>query len=305
MAGIRTKEPWLGLYLPISDTSSYLKKAFRYSHVLKREVRILSFYIAWGNETDPDLSGIERVFNQGLIPMLTWEPWRLPQDPSISGFPEGQPDFSLDQILSGRYDEYIRRWAHELSKISSPILFRPMHEMNGNWYPWCGSVNGNDPGKYIETWRYLRSIFRGASSNCLDWVWCPYAHSVPEKPGNEIWQYYPGAGEVDVLAMDGYNWGSSRPWSTWQSFDEVFSKSYGVLNGIAPEKPMMIGEMGCAEKGGNKGKWMEEAFGLLKTEFNRIRGLIWFNMNKECDWRIESSFRSFRSFRQGLARWDC
>jgi len=111
MASNRDKEPWLGLYLPLRNTASYLKKTSKYSHVLKRDVQILSFYIAWGNETEPDLQGIELVLHQGLIPMLTWEPWWLPQDQSISCLPEDQPDFSLDEILKGRYDDYIRRWA--------------------------------------------------------------------------------------------------------------------------------------------------------------------------------------------------
>jgi len=303
MASNGDNKPWLGLYLPLQDTFSYLKKVSEYSHVLKRDVLILSFYIAWGNKTEPDLPGIEMVLQQGSIPMLTWEPWCLPQDQSISCLPEDQPDFSLNEILKGRYDDYIRRWAFALKKVSNPILFRPMHEMNGDWYPWCGSVNRNDPGKFIEAWNYLRSIFKEAGNDRLKWVWSPYVHSVPEKPGNEVWQYYPGSGEVDLLALDGYNWGGSQPWSTWQSFEEVFSLGYEVLNQLSLEKPMIIGEMGCAEKGGDKGKWMEEAFDLLKTKFNRIRGLIWFNMNKECDWRIESSIQSFRSFRRGLVKW--
>jgi beta-mannanase len=303
MASDGDKGPWFGFYLPLRDTSSYLKKVSKYSRIFKKNVRILSFYAAWGNETEPDLPGMEMVLHQGLIPMLTWEPWRLPQGQPISCLPGEQPDFSLDEILKGRYDDYIHQWAIALKTVSGPVLFRPMHEMNGDWYPWCGSVNGNDPGKYVEAWVYLRSFFKEARNDRLRWVWSPYVHSVPEKTGNEIWQYYPGEGEVDVLALDGYNWGGSQPWSLWKSFDEVFSEGYEVLNQIAPEKPMMIGEMGCAEEGGDKGKWMVEAFDLLKSKFNRISGLIWFNMDKECDWRIESSIHSFRSFRKGLRRW--
>ena len=303
MASNEGKEPWLGLYLPLRDTSSYLKKASQYSHLLGRNVRILSFYISWGTETEPDLPGIEMVLHQGFIPMLTWEPWCLPQEQPKGLSPAEQTDFSLDEILKGSYDDYIHQWAFALKTVSRPILFRPMHEMNGDWYHWCGNVNGNNPGKFIEAWNYLRSFFKEARNNRLRWVWSPYVHSVPEKPGNEIWRYYPGTGEVDFLALDGYNWGSSRPWSTWQSFDRVFSKGYDVLNQLAPEKPMMIGEMGCAEEGGDKGKWMDEAFEVLNAKFNRIGGLIWFNMNKECDWRIESSIQSFHSFRKGLTKW--
>ncbi len=303
MASNKDNEPRFGLYLPLRDASSCLKRAVRYSRVLKRNVRVLSFYIAWGNGTGPDLSGIEMVLEQGLTPMLTWEPWCLPKDP-INGLSSiEQPDYSLEEILKGRFDDYIRQWAFALKNVSGPVLFRPMHEMNGNWYPWCGTVNGNNPEKFIETWRHLRSIFREAESEKLIWVWCPYAHSVPEKPNNEIWQYYPGKKEVDFLALDGYNWGYSRHWSTWQSFEEIFKEGYQILNRLSPDKPMMIAEAGCAEEGGDKGKWMEEAFGVLKNKFPRIRALVWFNTRKECDWRIESSKKSLRSFQRGLASW--
>jgi beta-mannanase len=303
MASNEDNEPWFGLYLPLRDASSCLKRAARYSRVLKKNVRVLSFYIAWGNETGPDLPGIEMVLQQGLTPMLTWEPWCLPNEPLNGLSSIEQPDYSLEEILKGRYDDYIHQWAFALKKVSGPVLFRPMHEMNGNWYPWCGTVNGNDPGKFIETWRHLRSIFRQAESERLIWVWCPYAHSVLEKPGNEIWQYYPGEKELDFLALDGYNWGSSRSWSTWQSFEEIFKEGYQILDRLSPDKPMMIAEAGCAEEGGDKGKWMEEVFWGLKKKFPRIRALVWFNTKKECDWRIESSKKSLRSFQKGLANW--
>jgi beta-mannanase len=200
--------------------------------------------------------------------------------------------------LSGRYDDYIRSWALGLREISGPVFFRPMHEMNGNWYPWGGRVNGNRPEKYIEAWSYIRSFFKQVPSDRLVWVWSPYAHSVPDEPDNDIWGYYPGPEEVDWLALDGYNWGDTKKLSRWQSFKDIFGETYEMLIQIAPEKPMMIAEVGCAEEGGNKGEWIEEAFQGLGERFPKIKALVWFNIRKECDWRIESSRDSLSSFRK-------
>ena len=293
-------EPFMGLYLP-DDIHSATEGAFQYTQLLRERVRVLSFYVAWGSgRRDLDISGIRKVLRHGTIPMITWEPWQWPEEDAR---PEDQPDFSLSEILKGKYDDYIRGWARDLKQISGTIFFRPMHEMNGNWYPWCGKVNGNRPEEYIETWRYIRSIFREAQNCQLIWVWSPYAHSVPKESDNEVWRYYPGDKEVDWLALDGYNWGETRDGSTWQSFEEIFKEGYDTLTELDSEKPLMVGEMGCAEEGGNKGKWIEEAFQSLGQRFPRIRAFIWFNVNKECDWRIESSPRSIKAFKENIRAW--
>jgi len=177
-----------------------------------------------------------------------------------------------------------------------------MHEMNGNWYPWCEKVNGNEPGEYIQAWRYIRSIFRKVQCNRLIWVWCPYAHSVPDEPEKEMGLFYPGNTEVDWVGLDGYNWGTTREWSSWQSFRTIFEKGYDNLTMLAPGKSFMIAEVGCAEAGGNKANWINSAFEELDERFPRVKTLVWFNVDKECDWRIESSQRSLVSFKKCMRK---
>jgi beta-mannanase len=290
----------VGLYLP-DNIHSATEGAFQYTQLLGERVQILSFYVAWGSgRRNLDISGFQEVLRRGYIPMITWEPWQWPQEDAR---PEDQPDYSLSEILKGKYDDYIRSWARDLKQISGPIFFRPMHEMNGNWYPWCGGVSGNQPEEYIEAWCYIRSIFNEARNDQLMWVWSPYAHSVPSEPGNELRRYYPGTKEVDWLALDGYNWGNTQTWSNWLGFKEIFEEAYEQLASLAPEKPMMIAEVGCAEEGGNKGDWIEEAFQILKDKFSKINALIWFNTKKECNWRIESSPQSLKAFRKSVKNW--
>jgi len=297
-------KPLIGIYLP-EDVCSAPQRAEKYIQLLGKRIQILSFYIAWGAGRRLDLPGIQGVLDGGFIPLITWEPWYWPQELPAGGRPEDQPDFSLSAILAGKYDDYLRHWAVDLKEISGPVFFRPMHEMNGNWYPWCGRTNGNQPEEYVETWCYIRSIFREVQNNNLIWVWSPYVHSVPDEPGNEIWRYYPGPKELDWVALDGYNWGNTQAWSRWQGFKEIFEETYEELASLAAEKPMMIAEAGCAEKGGDKRDWIEEAFQVLNERFQRVRIFVWFNMKKECDWRIESSLQSFQAFRRGVTHWVC
>lgn len=294
---IEVPEKGLGLYLP-EGFDNAPRKAQQYQLALGKSIHILSFYIAWESDNcQPDLAGIQNVIKSGFVPMITWEPWKRPAEPDNLR-PEDQPAFSLQSILSGKHDDYISQWAQAMKELTHPIFFRPLHEMNGNWYPWCGKVNGNSPEEYIDTWRYIRSIFQRANSNRLIWVWSPYVHSVPDGPDNDILQYFPGIPEVDWLALDGYNWGTSREWSRWQSFQDIFENSYDRLTKLVPGKPIMLAEVACAEEGGDKSSWINEAADIWSKRFPAIKAVIWFNIKKECDWRIESSEKSLASFRR-------
>lgn len=290
--------PWFGLYLPEKGVGPLGARVRRYEALLGARMPIISLYEGWGaGRGAPDVNGIEEILREGLVPMITWEPWS-PRKWNDGGHPEEQPEFSLSRITGGAFDDYIRTWAGKLKNLSSPIFFRPMHEMNGNWYPWCGTVNGNRPEEYVAAWHHIRSLFREEGSDRLIWVWSPYAHSVPEEPENEMGRYFPGVEEVDWVGLDGYNWGTTREWSCWQSFGEIFGRAYDGLTRLVPDRPVMIAETACAEEGGDKAAWIRDALTDLKERFPRIEALVWFNVDKECDWRIESSDRSVASLRE-------
>jgi hypothetical protein len=40
---------------------------------------------------------------------------------------------------------------------------------------------------------------------------------------------------------------------------------------------------------------------FMSTRFPRLQAIVWFNENKETDWRMESSSTSLAAFQQGLS----
>jgi hypothetical protein len=54
--------------------------------------------------------------------------------------------------------------------------------------------------------------------------------------------------------------------------------------------------MASTEDGGSKGPWIDAIIPTLKSNFPMIRGLVWFDVNKETDWRIASSPASSEAF---------
>ena len=51
----------------------------------------------------------------------------------------------------------------------------------------------------------------------------------------------------------------------------------------------MIGEMASAEVGGDKAAWIDAIIPTPKADYPLIKGLVWFDIDKETDWRISSS----------------
>ncbi len=262
-------------------------------------ISIISWYQAWGSQyADCRHDVIQNIIGQARIPLITWEPWKLPETPPLSPEPADQPDFALSRILEGIYDGYIKDWAGQLAKCRGTVWLRPLHEMNGNWYPWGGTVNGNNRELFRLVWRHLHKLFKAAQADNVAWIWCPHACSVPDIDANSLENYFPGPDYVDWLALDGYNWGTSQSWSRWESFAEIFTAAYTRLLKLAPDKPVMLAEIGCAESGGNKAAWIRDAFKQIISHFNHIKAVVWFQIDKECDWRLNSSPASGRAFKE-------
>ncbi|MFI7581378.1 glycosyl hydrolase [Kocuria kalidii] len=84
-----------------------------------------------------------------------------------------------------------------------PIIFRPWHENNGDWFWWGAEYT--TPGAYIELFRFTVEYLRDTCSvnNLL------YAYSPAGMWGGEPTGYmrtYPGDRFVDVLGYDSYDW---------------------------------------------------------------------------------------------------
>jgi hypothetical protein len=62
----------------------------------------------------------------------------------------------------------------------------------------------------------------------------------------------------------------------------------------------MIGEFASSELGGDKGAWIRDAGARIPSAYPQIKAFIWFNMNKETDWRVESSTNSLNAFKSAF-----
>jgi beta-mannanase len=235
-------------------------------------------------------------YDKGLQYVVTWEPW----DPS-KGI--SQPQFSNTAITTNqsftsstgssvKFDDYIGSWATSIKNYKKPVYVRFAHEMNGNWYPW-GNGNSNTSASYVAMWKHVHDIFEQKGVKNVRWIWC-----VNNDPSNTVASYYPGNSYVDVSAIDGYNWGNTRTWSSWTDFRYVISNAYNAVTSVS-NKPVWVAETASAESGGAKSTWITNAF-ASKTLFPKLNTIIWFNTNKETDWRVNSSTGALNSYKAAV-----
>jgi hypothetical protein len=237
---------------------------------------------------------MENIRSHGAIPVLSWSSAAIPS--SLN-----QPDFQLSDVIEGHYDAFLTQFAEEAKAWGQPFFLRFDWEMNADWMPWSEQVNGNEPGQYVAAWRHVHDIFAQVGADNATWTWCPYVD--PSGSMQDLSSLYPGDEYVDWTCLDGYNWGTnpSSP-KGWRSFDQVFSASYEkITEKIAPDKPMMIGEMGSSEYGGSKADWIAEALEAIPTDYPRIRAMLWFDTQADgMDWPIETSGDATSAFAKGI-----
>jgi mannan endo-1,4-beta-mannosidase len=139
-------------------------------------------------------------------------------------------------ILTPGTDLY-KQWIKQVDKIATflkqlqdakvPVLWRPYHEMNGDWFWWGGHYEG----KYTTVALY-RQIFdrfvKYHKLNNLVWIW---SVDRPSQPGREFVKYYPGTKYLDILAIDIYG----------NDFNQSY---YDGLMALSEGKPITLGEVG-------------------------------------------------------------
>ena len=220
----------------------------------------------------------------GKLPELAWQP---------------QVNYqcvSFNDVLNKKYDSYITSFAQGVKKLGYTIRINLAPEMNASWESWGVGNCGNDANNTKAFWQYVVTKFRSLEVTNVQWVWTPNVHFWGEKYSYS--DLFPGDDYVDFLGLDGYNWGTSQSWSKWQSFREIFESSYHDLTALSGKK-ILIMETASTEDGGNKADWIKEMFKELGN-FPQIQGITWFNINKETDWRINSSDSSKQAFLQAV-----
>ncbi|MFI5833439.1 glycoside hydrolase family 26 protein [Micromonospora sp. NPDC051300] len=290
----------------MTDTGPYdLTAVDRFTTAAGRAPQVMLFGASWATATF-DRALFDRIAERGMMPMLGWEPWDHAVDEAArdTGLParqvdrlrSTQPEYRLARITAGDFDDYLRSWAEGVRSLGYPVAIRFAHEMNGDWYPWCERANGNHPGDYVRAWRHVHDVFAAAGATNVTWVWSPNARW--DKTTAGLTGLYPGDDYVDWVGVTGY-YGMGAFTKTYSSFDQIFGPTIAEIRTVT-RRPLVVTETAAAESSGHKARWIRETFDSLPRYPNLI-GLIWFEVDKEQDWRIADSPDAAAAFAEAVA----
>lgn len=250
-------------------------------------------YEDWGWQGPLPLADVKTIAATGAIPEITWEAWH----PAGS---VNQADYTNASIVNGNHDAYISNWARDAAAYGQPLMIRFGHEMNGDWYPWAASVNGNSPAQYVAAFRHVHDLFAAAGARNVKWVWSPNVQDGMPTALSSVW---PGASYVDAIGVDGYNGGTDVSYmGGWKSPQQLFGSTLSTLSMLAPGVPVFLNEVGSAEGGGSKPAWIGDLFSYLRT--TQVTGVMWFDEHgSPGDWALRSSTASMDAARSTLITW--
>jgi endoglucanase len=220
----------------------------------------------------------------------------------------------LQAIAAGNADDAIRAAARGLRELEGAVLVELGWEMNGDWdYAWQGAANGRDaraPERFVAAWRRIVDLFRAEGATNARFVFSPNTGNplggAPADQTHWNWygHYYPGDGYVDYVGIHGFNgpsvWGGPE-----RGFDRLFDgrEMGAMLSDLERRfaKPIIIGEFATQESGDpTKAAWIEAAYASMMAN-PAVVGAVWFHMEKEADWRVDSSPSALAAYRRAVS----
>lgn len=157
------------------------------------------------------------------------------------------PKSLASALPGGESHEKFKIWLDEAAKYiltlkdkngkPIPMLYRPYHELTGNWFWWC--KNNASPEEFKTLWKFSMEYFQQKGIHNLIYVY----NTADFKSKEEFLEYYPGSNYADVLSFDKYQYNDP---TKDNSFIENCQSQFKIMDEVAKEqnKIMAFAETG-------------------------------------------------------------
>jgi hypothetical protein len=222
-----------------------------------------------------------------LQPGGDYATWDKPLDIAVGAFDDGG---SWKSAAAGDYDA---RWTTSLEKLAGyrsaatgTTYIRFAHEMNGDWYPW--RVNTSNYRDFETAWKRYRALQQKIFPEAK-LVFCLNRES---SGANMDWRgFFPGADEVDVLAVDYYNqYPTVTTTAEWDaSLDDV--DAYGAPKGLARYRsfaasvglPLAVPEWSGSARSGDEPAFVDGFLGYVRAHGGEGAGQVEYEILFDVD----------------------
>lgn len=214
-----------------------------------------------------DRGGLITISWHAPNPLTGGDAWDTTHGTVASILPNGQKHQQYIQWLD-RVTAFLQALKTK-EGIQIPILFRPFHELTGNWFWWC--KNNCSPDEFKQLWRFTVSYLRDKRQlHHLIYVY----NTADFGSSTEFLERYPGDEWVDVLSFDRYQFEGKNGTAL---FNEVMTNQLTILNQVAIQKnkPVALAETGY-EAIPDPTWWTTTLYPLLK-KYPLAFVLVWRN----------------------------
>lgn len=191
----------------------------------------------WGSEVTPaSMTSIVNAY-QTTRPILTFQ-WHWMFEGQSAWAGQRTTPVNVGNVVTPGTQEYtdciadLSRVADDLQVLKNaniPVLFRPLHEIDGGWFWWTDS---STPAHTVALWQLIynyMTVTRGL--NNIIWVWSS-GQSVPSTA------FYPGMQYVDIIGSDPYG-------RNYQDDRDYFWQLWNALSALDGSKMITLAECGA------------------------------------------------------------
>ncbi|WP_298120967.1 glycoside hydrolase family 26 protein [Flavobacterium sp.] len=199
------------------------------------------------HKSDNDIDGvpfvkmkqwIKEIYDRSGVNTISWH-----MDNPLTGKNawDTTPNSFASILPNGSKHELYKTWLDNSVKFflslkgsdgkAIPILYRPFHELTGNWFWWC--KNNATPEQFKEVWKFTVDYYKSKGVHNLIYVY----NTSMVKSREEFLEYYPGESYVDILSFDNYEYNDP---TKDNSFVENNLKLFGIMDTIAKEQNKII-----------------------------------------------------------------
>jgi len=237
---------------------------------------------------DKMLNWIKQIYERGGISTISWH-----VDNPVTKKDSWDKTSAVKDILPGgrEHAELIKQLdllSSFLNKCKSgstfiPIIFRPWHEHNGDWF-WWGKGNCTEE-EYIKLWKFTVEYLRDTKQlHNLIYAWSPDRSRTDLSNFQSSYLYaYPGDAYVDILGLDNYmDVGAKWNKKTLEEQQNNFATSLKAVSTLAAEKNKVAAMTETGMEGITNPEWFTKAIlePIKKNDIKIAYLLVWRNANK-------------------------
>lgn len=253
---------------------------------LGRKLAIVRVYYQIGELFPTRLD--QRLMAQGSTLLVSLD--TVPGGPTYSSIAAGSRDAAISAFLKAVNQAAVR---YHLGAI----YFSFEHEMNAeNTHHGLGS-----PGQFIQAWDHIHQLAVSAhldwnNGGRIHWVFIMTHTGYVPMATRAGWAqddpsptaFWPGNGEVDIVAADGYNSDGCKLQGDSVTPEGLFGPllSFARANGL----PVFVAEWGSTPRnpGGGQGAFIRQMESFVSTNHEVAGVMYWNNMGRRCTFSIDN-----------------